>query len=440
MKLNFNKKAMEIGTLQFDFIRTISLATTQGAEISECLLVAEKIKDNDFKSWTNEWAIMADKVAVKAEEAIQSGQTITARQCYLRASNYYRSAMFPMPPSDKRYDTFLTLTRELFHKSAKLSTTKIEIIDIAMEDVKLPAYFLSSGKPNLPTLIVVNGGDSTNEELVQWIGMTAVERGWNCLIFEGPGQWSALQLNPGLYLRHDYEVPVKAVVDYLVQRNEVDANNLAILGYSLSTQLVVRAVAFEKRIKACICNGGVYIDIYEAWHSVWPKILQKAPPKVFDFIFELLEKLSPQLNAIANRFRVMFGLTKPTDIIEAWKPFNISALAPQVECPLLIIAGEAEFAQSNESVALSMMRFLSVVKSPVDFHQFTYNDGWAATHCQIGGLAPAQAVTFDWLDKVINSREGVTENNRPFDWSIVNKYIKSKLILEIQKTSRICKA
>lgn len=438
MKLNFNKKSMEIGTIQFDFLRTLSLSTTQGAEISECLLVAEKIKGNQFDSWINEWANIAGDLVLKGEDALSAGQIVTGRQCYLRASNYYRSAMFPMSPSDVRYDSFLSLSRHLFQKAAAFFSTKIECIDIDMEGIMLPAYFLSSGKTGLPTLLVVNGGDSTNEELVQWIGLTAVDRGWNCIIFEGPGQWSALQLNPGLYLRHDYEVPVKAVIDYLVQRKEVDADRIAILGYSLSTQLVVRAVAFEKRLKACVCNGGVYVDIYEAWHSVWPKLLQNAPPKVFDYIFEMLEKISPQLNGIANRFRFMFGLKKPTDLINAWRPFNISTLADQVECPLLVLVGEAEFAQSNEKVALSMLRFMNDVVSEVDIHQFTYKDGWAASHCQIGGLALAQEVIFKWLDKKMNFI--VESEKKPFDWTLVNKYFRSKTFSELQASNKISKA
>lgn len=440
MKLDFSKKNMEIGTFSFNYVRTLSLASSEGVEINECLIAAERIKDNDLESWTVEWAILAEEVLQKAEQAMQSEQIITARQAYLRASNYYRSAMFPLPPFDKRYDKYLTLSRELFHKAAKLFPSPIEVVDIPMGEARLPAYFLSTGKPNQPTLIALNGGDSTNEELVQWIGFAAMERGWNCLIFEGPGQWSALQLNPGFYLRHDYEVPVKAVVDYLIQRNEVDPAKIALIGYSLSTQLAVRAAVFDKRIKACVCSGGVIVDVYEAWHGVWPLMLQKAPPKVFDFVFEALEKLSPQLNGLANRFRAMFGFTKPTDIIEAWKPFNISKLASQMDCPLLLIVGEAEYSQTNESVALSMIRFISEVKSPVAICQFPYEDGWAASHCQIGGLASAQAVTFDWLDKTINKREDAPKTETPFDWSLTNKYINNREILELQKSVRISAA
>jgi len=437
MKLNFDKKQMDIGTIPFNYLRTLSLAGSGGAEINECLIAAEKIKDNDAESWTKEWAVIAEKVSKAAQEAMQSDQKTTARQAYLRACNYYRTAMFPLPPTDARLDKYLTLSREHFQKAAKLFSPQIEVVDIPMGDAKLPAYFLSAGQPNRPTLIAINGGDSTNEELVHWIGFAAIERNWNCIVFEGPGQWSALQLNPGLYLQSDYEVPMKAVVDYIVQRNDVDANRIATIGYSLGTQFAVRASVFDKRISACICSGGVIVDVYEAWHAVWPLILQKAPANVFNFVFGTFEKLSPQLRGLTNRFRAMMGITKPYDIIEAWRPFNIKGLASKMECPLLLLLGEAEYAQSNEKVAMSMLRFINELTSPLFIHEFPFEDGWAASHCQIGALSSAQAVIFDWLEKVVNKKEGALESGKPFDWRVINKYLKNDEIRELQKSIRV---
>jgi len=200
MKLDFSKKIMDIGTFAFNFVRTLMVAGTGGAEFNECLLAAERIKDNDQESWVREWALIAENVSQAAEQAMQAGQTITARQAYMRASNYYRTAMFSLPHTDARLFTYLKLSRDSFHTAAKLFSPQIEIVDIPFGDARLPGYFLTAGQSKRPTLIVLNGGDSTNEEMVHWLGFAAVARGWNCIAFEGPGQWSALQLNPGLYM------------------------------------------------------------------------------------------------------------------------------------------------------------------------------------------------------------------------------------------------
>ncbi|CAG0927707.1 hypothetical protein TFLX_00571 [Thermoflexales bacterium] len=54
MKLVFSKKTMEIGTFAFNFVRTLRVAGTGGAEVNECLLAAERIKGNDIESWVHE--------------------------------------------------------------------------------------------------------------------------------------------------------------------------------------------------------------------------------------------------------------------------------------------------------------------------------------------------------------------------------------------------
>ncbi|MBX3081531.1 MAG: alpha/beta hydrolase [Anaerolineae bacterium] len=424
MKLDFSNKTMDIGTFAFNFVRTLMVAGTGGAELNECLLVAGKIKDNDSESWVQEWRIMADKVAGIAEHAMRLNQTVTARQAYLRASNYYRTAMFSLPHTDARLDQYLTLSRECFHKAARLSSPPVEIITIPFGDALLPGYFLSAGSAQNPTLIVLNGGDSTNEEMVHWIGFAAVARGWNCITFEGPGQWSALQLNPGLYMRHDYEAPVKAVVDYLVQRGDVDQDKIALFGPSLGSVLAARAATFEPRIKACVCSG-LIVDVYEGWHAVWPAVLQKAPPAAFDAVFSGLEKVSPQLHGMANHFRWMLGVSKPHEIIDAWRPYNIKQLAPKMHFPLLLVYGEGEAAQSNEQVGLSVLRFVKELSCPVTIHLFSFEDGWAASHCQIGALAPLQMLVFDWLDKVINASPSLPLHDMNTALDVFTKYMHS---------------
>jgi len=425
MKFDFGPKVMDIGTFPFNFVRTLALMGTGGAELSECLYTAERVKDNNIESWVQEWAALADRIAQGAEQAMQSGQSITARQAYLRASNYYRSAMFSLPHSDSRLDKYLTLSRDYFHRAAKLFTPPIEAIDIPFDSARLPGYFLTAGQPKRPTLLVLNGGDSTNEEMVHWLGFAAIARGWNCFVFEGPGQWSAMQLNPGLHIRFDYELPVKAVIDYLVTREDVDPEKIALFGPSLGATLAARVAAFEKRIRACICDG-LIVDVYEGWHAVWPTALQNAGPATFDTVFAGLEKVSPQLRGITNHFRWMTGLSKPHEIIDAWKPYNLSKLASQIQCPLLLIYGEAEAAQSNEKVALSIMRWLKDLACSVTVRLFTFDEGWAATHCQIGGIAPLQTLVFEWLDKAINGNDSLPRMDVGSMFDVMSKYIRSK--------------
>jgi pimeloyl-ACP methyl ester carboxylesterase len=303
-----------------------------------------------------------------------------------------------------------------------LFSPPIEVLDIPFGDAHLPGYFLSAGSGRLPTLIVINGGDSTNEEMVHFYGFAAQSRGWNCCIFEGPGQWNALQLNPGLYLRADYELPVKAVVDSLLARSDVDPGRVALIGLSLSSQLAARAIAFEKRICACICVGGIIVDVSEAWEAVMPAALRNALPGVFDRVFTTLEKTSPQLRGFANHFMESFGVSTPHALLEAWRPFNIRGLAAQIHCPLLVLMGEGEYEQTDARTTSTILRFLSELTCPVSVHEFQYTDGWAASHCSIGDVGPGNATIFNWLDRTVIDHEQPLETNAKLDWSLLRKY------------------
>ena len=404
MKLDFGKRQMDIGTFPFNLMRTLALAGTGGAEISECLLTAGKVQDKDPESGVQEWAALAERVADLAVTADEAGDFVTARQAYLRASNYYRAAMFSLAPGDQRLDVYLTHSRELFHAAAPLFPEPIEIVAIPYGDVTLPGYFLRgrTRRADGPTLVVVNGGDSTSEEFVHWVGFTAAERGWNCLVFEGPGQWSAFQQHPELPLRPDFEVPVRAAVDYLVARSDVDPDRIALAGFSLGAMLAARAAAFEPRIAAVVCDGLV-TDVNAAWNAVMPAAVRKAPPGLFDLLFTSFEKVSPQLAAFANHYRWIFNVEKPHEIVEAWKPFNVTGLAPSIGCPILVLYGEAEVAQSNAKVGLGVLEWLNQVRSPLAMRMFEYADGWAATHCQVGAIAAMQAVMFDWLESAMTN-------------------------------------
>lgn len=405
MKFDLGPKVMDIGTFEFNYVRALMVAGTGAADIGECSMVGHRIKEGDTESWVREWAALADRVRQGASDALQAGQTVTARHAFFRASTYYRAAMFSTQFSDPRQYQYLTANRECCREAGKLSMPRVEVLEIPFGNARLPGYFVSAGRPKGPTLLAINGGDSANEEMVQWLGLACAERGWNFAVFEGPGQWSALQMNPGLTLKPEFEVPTKAVIDFIFQREDVDPHRLALYGPSLGALLVVRVAAHEKRVRA-ICADGLVVDVYEAWHSILPRVVQMAPDGVFDAMFTALEKVSPQARDRNTHLTAILGDIKtPHELMTAWKAFSVDHLGPKIECPMLVLYGEAEAAQIGEKTALSNLKFIQQLTCPVSVHMFDYDDGWAATHCHVGGLAALHGVLFDWLDKAVHHPE-----------------------------------
>ena len=111
-----------------------------------------------------------------------------------------------------------------------------------------------------PVVVMAVGLDSTKEEGDAYEA-PFLARGVATLIFEGPGQGEAQYDFP---IRGDYEVPVKAVIDFVEKRSDLDAKRVGMWGVSLGGYYAPRAAAFDKRIKACIALGGPF-----NWGAIW---------------------------------------------------------------------------------------------------------------------------------------------------------------------------
>ncbi len=162
--------------------------------------------------------------------------------------------------------------------------------------------------PKPPVVILVPGLDSVKEELHIY-GNDFLLRGMAVLALDGPGQG---EMEFDFPLRHDYEVPIKYAVDYLESRADVDARRVGLMGVSFGGQFVVRAAAFEPRIKATIENCGPY-DQSENF-SARPQISR--------------DTLIHRLKAVNEE-----------EAINQLKQFNLRGVAEQVRSPLLVIQG-----------------------------------------------------------------------------------------------------
>src|SRR2546426_3096709 len=111
-----------------------------------------------------------------------------------------------------------------------------------------------------PVVVMAPGLDSTKEELHAYED-AFLNRGIAVLAIDGPGQGEAEYEIP---ICGDYERAARAVVDWIEERNDLDAERIAIWGVSLGGYYAPRAAAYEKRFKACIALSGPF-----DWAQIW---------------------------------------------------------------------------------------------------------------------------------------------------------------------------
>jgi 2,6-dihydroxypseudooxynicotine hydrolase len=179
------------------------------------------------------------------------------------------------------------------------------------------------------------GLDSCKEETAAYEA-PFLARGVATLVFDGPGQ------GEGEYdfaIRGDYEVAVKAVVDYVMTRSDLDTARIGLWGVSLGGYYAPRAAAFEKRIKACLALGGPY-DWEGNWDSL-PELTREAF-RVRSHCATAEEAkrhaLTLSLKGVAEKITcAMFVMTGKLDRLVPWQ--HAERLAKEVKgpCTFLLI-------------------------------------------------------------------------------------------------------
>lgn len=384
------------------FLRALSAIYYGGADIGECFATAQRIKETNLESWYQEWISTAAKVEAQAEASLAAGHPVSAREAFLRAATYYRTAyifMFKTPVDPRLVDAFDKQTA-CFQKAAPLFTPAFESISIPYENTTLPGYFYradNSGMPR-PTLVVNGGYDGTNEENYFFCAAAALRRGYHCLCFDGPGQGAVL-IKQGITFRPDWEKVLTPVREYVATLPEVDQDKVALTGVSFGGFLAARALCFEHRFAAFIADPAD-TDLYAIVTARIPPILAHQLPDGNPIAIEVLKGIlhhieqQPTEGWGIRRGMWTHGAPSPIDYIRMTHDYTVREIAGQIQCPTLVCAAD------NDPISASAQEFYDALACPKAFMTFTDAEG-AGEHCEIGGRSLFHQRTFDWLDATL---------------------------------------
>jgi dienelactone hydrolase len=275
------------------------------------------------------------------------------------------------------------------------------VAQVPQQETSLPGYFFkvdNSGKPR-PLLIFNNGSDGSLSFAWTCGIAPALERGYNCLTFYGPGQGLAL-VDQGLYFRPDWEQVITPVVDYALSREEVDPARIALMGGSQAGYWVPRALAFEHRIAAGIADPGVW-DVSTSWGLAKfpPPLLQlfKSGNKAaFDQALQTGLATEPAAAAtLAFRSRP-FGFNSAFDTYTAIQQYALTNdIVNQIACPMLVASPEGEQFWPGQSQQL-----YEALPGQKELVPFTRAEG-ADMHCEPKAPGLRAQRMFDWLDATL---------------------------------------
>lgn len=366
--------------LNFQFNR----ALLNQCPLAEMMVTAQKIKG---------YADVTPIMTSLAEKALGEGRMLNAA-FYYRFAEFFCFADF----AEKRrlFDQFMLL----FYRA--LAADQIERHEIKYPGGFLKAIRIKTGQPAKGTVVVHGGGDSFVEEFYLSV-RGFVDRGFEVIMFEGPGQGEPLQ-RYNLKMTHEWEKPTKAVLDYF------QLDDVTLIGISLGGYFALRAAAFEKRIKRVVAWNVVY-DFFECvmgrngmfrYHLINTLVSIKAKGIINSFVRRSLRGKEME-EWIYNQMMYTYGAETSFEYLQIMKRYKCAKkIAQGVTQDVLLMAGA-----EDHIIPLRMYKRQYKVltnANSIEGRIFTREE-YAANHCQVGNVGLAQSYVIDWIEKKSGLRE-----------------------------------
>ncbi|MDJ0379920.1 alpha/beta hydrolase [Streptomyces sp. G-G2] len=400
----------------FDFAALFALgaAGMRAAETGEVLTAvntvnaagpSEQTFTDTFRGWGQKLA------APPAEGRHGSGfPSQTRRFRSLRAAQYFAQALFYVlgtaEPGDEK--ALYQSGRQAWDTFTRLCSPAAEHARVPYGNTRLPVWFFRPEGPvePRPTVILTNGSDGQNVDMWTYGVCAALDRGWNALVYDGPGQGELLFVEE-LPFTTRWERVVTPLVDWLTPRKDVDGARIALTGLSMGGNLVARAAAFEHRLAAVACMPGcvspwlafdktlrdvVTADKAETNRNWNQLVVPDLSPQLAYTVKKRFEIFSPEALREARAGRVFKDLWTPAQVAIG---LDVTGVVPRIKAPTLVLDYEDEQFYPGQP-----RRMYDLLRSRREYVKLTAATG-AQLHCS--PMAPQQHcdVVFDWLADVL---------------------------------------
>ncbi len=389
--------------LNFEMLFVVAAAAYGAAETGETLAAFDRIKGKKerLSAVYDEFLRLGRQCRRRGDEDLKSGRPTAARANYLRSAMYLDQSLFYVlatkEPTRKHEGRTYNEMNASWARAMALLEPAAQQVKIRFDGYHLPGWLLTpGGKGKRPTVIINNGSDAQNIDVYVAGAAAAVERGWNALIFEGPGQGANLFLHNRPFVA-DWERVITAVVDTLRTRPEVDKRRICLTGSSFGGYLTPRAAAFEYRLAGLATDPGV-TDAFYSWTTALPKevleVFEAGDRNAFNHIWDSIPKRLSANEAFNFRKRAeIYGNGDGFEKMTLASKFQLTPdVAARIEAPTAICAPELEQYFPGQPEKLFKM-----LKTKKELLKFTIEEG-AELHCEPMAPQLRNERVLNWLE------------------------------------------
>jgi esterase FrsA len=245
------------------------------ADKNEAEEALAKMPNFDGEIWASAWNALGERWEEKARAAERANNAAQAKDDFLKSYGYYGIARHPFPSTPGKHHGYAK-TREMFLAASKYFDVPVERVSIPFQAKSIVGHLRLPKKLPAPMILHWGGIDNWKEERHSF-GEAFVREGWGCFIIDSPGTGECpLLAGPAAHQVHT------AVLDYWLERPEVDTNKIAVVGASFgghwSTKLAHLA---PDKLRAAVNWGG---GIHYFFQPEWQERSRHADSYLFDLI------------------------------------------------------------------------------------------------------------------------------------------------------------
>lgn len=396
MKLYFDDADFD-GQLQ----RTAGAAYAQSADLGEMLVAAARVTSGDNDSWFTAWSEIAARAEASARESEAAGHGASAAGAWLRATEYWRQAIFFIRHDldDVRLQDGWRRHVAAFRAALPLLPYRTAIAELPFGGGTMTGYLMRPAGPAAPrpTILLPAGFDATAEAGYAASAFMALSHDMNAFIFEGPGQGGMLYRDR-VPMRADFEAVLPTAVDWILGEDGVDPARLVLVGRSFAGYLAPRAAAHEPRLAALVCDPGQYDFVSRIVpamldQATWEKVLAKDP--AVDARLQHMLDAPGKLEYLGARMATQ-GAKTVGDFLRLQPAYSLDGHAALISCPTLVVDCEGDFASQGDKLYAALTCDKTMLKLPAE--------SGAGGHC--GGLGQLvwERAVFDWIATTTASR------------------------------------
>ena len=299
------------------------------------------------------------------------------------------------PFTDPRHLELYHKARECFLKAAAMFDPPFLPLKIPFEGRTLPGYLIRPADDGIKrkTLLMIGGADTYVEDLYAYVGPAAVKRNYNLVIVDLPGQGELP--SEGLTMRPDSEVPVKAVVDFLLQLPAVDQDKVVMYGLSFGGYLAPRAAMSEKRIKAlAVCS--TLMDASRLWPYGFEKLDRSL---AFKMLRIFMGRRFQSMMSVLHTYYWRWGVRDSAGLVSECGLYKFDPSL--ITCPFLNLVAQQEYEEFPAAQEWAKT-CLEKISNPENKLVIAPTNEGADSHGIGTNLSLMAQIIFDWFDEVLD--------------------------------------